>query len=313
MAIRIDEKTLIGCFIRGWEIIDSKRNENDRIVILGRCPQCKNDKWLCYSVFKSGKSKICKNCDIERLKLKINQGEKYGFWEVLSSETVVTDYAKCMVLCRCTKCNEFEGYIQWQHMKHGRSTKCRPCEEKDWQEMVVTHGMSKTRIYRIWHGLWRRCTNPTATDYERYGAQGIEVSEEDFGKFEDFYKWSMDNGYRDDLDIDRIIAELGYRKNNCRWITPQQNIWNTRPRKNKSCEYKGVLKSSKTKSDRWEAHIRNNGKTEYLGRFKDPESAAMAYDKRALEIRGEYAWLNFPENKKVYLEEINKKIVESDY
>lgn len=38
-----------------------------------------------------------------------------------------------------------------------------------------------------------------------------------------FYNWALENGYRDDLTIDRINPKYNYEPNNCRWISKSQN------------------------------------------------------------------------------------------
>lgn len=44
-------------------------------------------------------------------------------------------------------------------------------------------------------------------------------------KFWTFYEWAINNGYREDLTIDRIDVNGDYEPNNCRWVTAkaQQN------------------------------------------------------------------------------------------
>lgn len=37
--------------------------------------------------------------------------------------------------------------------------------------------------------------------------------------FDTFKKWAMENGYTDQLTIDRIENPIGYWPNNCRWVT----------------------------------------------------------------------------------------------
>ena len=53
---------------------------------------------------------------------------------------------------------------------------------------------------------------------------------------------------------------------------------------------------------RWQAQIRPNGKTRYLGCFGDELAAAVAYDEAARQWFGEDAWLNFPDGVDAWLE-----------
>lgn len=109
------------------------------------------------------------------------------------------------------------------------------------------HGMFGTRIYRIWAGAKSRCRCETNPDYERYGKQGIKFSEE-WDEFEDFYRWAIDNGYGDNLSIDRIDGKGNYEPSNCRWITvkEQQNNLKT----NVVIEINGETKTLK----QWSEH-----------------------------------------------------------
>lgn len=56
--------------------------------------------------------------------------------------------------------------------------------------------------------------------------------------------------------------------------------------------YRGVTETSW--GGTWQAQIKHQGKVHYLGAFKDEESAARAFDRAALELRGDAARLNFP-------------------
>ncbi len=70
-----------------------------------------------------------------------------------------------------------------------------------------------------------RCYNPKSQYYYRYGARDIKVCDEWLNDFKAFYDWSMANGYRDNLTIDRIDVNGNYEPSNCRWVSQkmQQN------------------------------------------------------------------------------------------
>lgn len=84
---------------------------------------------------------------------------------------------------------------------------------------------------------------------------------------------------------------LDNRKCNLREATPQQNSANCKPVKSASSKYKGVH-WSKVKS-KWVSNIQQKDKKKYLGEFKTEEDAARAYDAKAKELYGEFAYLNF--------------------
>lgn len=83
---------------------------------------------------------------------------------------------------------------------------------------------------------------------------------------------------------------LDNRKANLRLCTPQQNSFNQRPRHNGTSKYKGVFWSYKNR--KWRAEIRLNGQKIHIGYFDYEQDAAIAYDDYAIELFGEFAWLN---------------------
>ena len=91
----------------------------------------------------------------------------------------------------------------------------------------LRHGMRNTRLYNIWRAMRQRCNNPQNNRYSVYGGRGISVCEE-WEVFENFYKWSMENGYKEDLTIDRKNTDGNYEPSNCRWATIKEQNRNKR-------------------------------------------------------------------------------------
>lgn len=103
------------------------------------------------------------------------------------------------------------------------------------------HGKSNSRLYHIWRDMKLRCYNEKQIGYKNYGARGIKVCDEWQNNFKAFYDWAIDNGYKNNLQIDRINTNGDYKPSNCRWVTPLGNSNNKR--NNRFITYKGETKT----------------------------------------------------------------------
>ena len=86
----------------------------------------------------------------------------------------------------------------------------------------TTHGQHMTRLYHIWQGMKARCYNKNNSHYHRYGGRGLEICEEWRENFEAFYEWAINNGYTEELTIERINNDGNYEPSNCTWSTNQE-------------------------------------------------------------------------------------------
>jgi hypothetical protein len=167
-------------------------------------------------------------------------GNRYGRLTVLSlveSPASANIPTKWLCVCDCGKQTE----VQSSNLKSGVTRSCGCLQKELAKERSKKHGMTGTRIYMTWQNIIKRCKSKTDKSYKWYGGRGITICEEWANDFQSFYNWALENGYSDDLTIDRIDVNGNYEPSNCRWVTFKEQQRNKS--NNVYIEYNGQIKT----------------------------------------------------------------------
>jgi hypothetical protein len=128
---------------------------------------------------------------------------------------------QAMWLCKCT-CGKYKE-VAGGNLRGGQ----RSCGCLLKETINTLNGLSikYKREHKTWNAMKRRCLNPKAPDYERYGGAGITVAERWINSFENFLK---DMGERPKgKTLDRIDNNGDYTPENCKWSTDFEQKRNT--------------------------------------------------------------------------------------
>lgn len=84
----------------------------------------------------------------------------------------------------------------------------------------------RKRLRSIYNGMRLRCYNEDNVNYKYYGGKGVTICDEWLLSFENFFDWAINNGYNENLTIDRINSEKEYSPDNCKWSTKKEQAYN---------------------------------------------------------------------------------------
>lgn len=128
-------------------------------------------------------------------------------------------YVHCV--CDCGTAKD----VMCKSLRNGSTVSCGCYRNSIVRTGPVTHGRSKTPVWRAYYSMLSRCYNHNVERYSEYGGRGIKVCDRWLAGFEFFF---ADMGDRPDgRTLDRYPDVNGnYEPGNCRWATADQQANN---------------------------------------------------------------------------------------
>ena len=172
-------------------------------------------------------------------------GKRFGKLKVIKRDLTPNKKKSAKWICQCD-CGTVVSVIGTDlRSGHTKSCGCYHKEQasrflRSLKSKSVNFHKSKTKSYRIWHGMMRRCYNEKTAFFEHYGGRGIRVCE----RWHQYHNFLADMGEAGPLDtLNRIDCNGDYQPSNCRWATMKEQASNRRS--TIKIEYEGNIYSLK--------------------------------------------------------------------
>lgn len=158
---------------------------------------------------------------------RVEIGQKFGSWEVLSQPFQL--YGALYVMCRCGCGTEKE--VNLRFMETGRSSKCQSCATTEMHHKngkLVCDTLDKKLLQKRVNAMKQRCQNPKDASYPNYGGRGIEFRFESVKAGVEYILEALPTPTYVGFDLDRIDNNGHYEPGNLRLVTRKQNASNKR-------------------------------------------------------------------------------------
>ena len=149
-------------------------------------------------------------------------GKQFGCYEIISISDNNINNCRKKYVGKCMEC----GFIIIQNISEFKKISHEYCYHLKYDNIkkcLLRDYWGNSRIGIIFNHIIERCYNKNCKDYRFYGKNNIQIFNEWLYNPKLFEKWSLENGYQDNLTIDRIDETKDYCPENCRWITREEN------------------------------------------------------------------------------------------